>query len=53
MLPRVKARMRKSESVNSGLATLLSITANATSTTTPPMTQVSTSGLPQPMVLSP
>jgi predicted MFS family arabinose efflux permease len=52
-LPAVNARMRKSDILNIGSATLVSTTAKETRSATPRLRQVSTSGLPHPMVLCP
>jgi len=49
-VPAVKALMRNSDRSNMGSATRVSITPNATSTTTPPPMRPSTVGLVQPMV---
>ena len=49
MLPAAKARMRNSESRNSGSATLVSTKPNTTSAASPPNMAVSTHGLVQPI----
>ena len=48
-LPQVNDRILNSESRNSGLSTLVSMITNATSTATPPIRQLSTIGLAQPV----
>ena len=48
-LPQKKARMRNSDSRNSGSATLVSTTPNTTSSAIPPKMAVSTHGLVQPI----
>ena len=48
-LPAAKARMRNSDSRNSGSATLVSTTPNTTSSAIPPKMAVSTHGLVQPI----
>ena len=53
MLPAVNARIRNSDRSNIGAVTCVSMTANTASTTTPPTTRPSTSGLVQPMVCPP
>ncbi len=53
MLPRVNARILNSDRSNSGFGTRSSMATNAASTSTPPIRQVSTNGLVQPMTWAP